>query len=119
MARILAFCAAAYIATLADVASAGDFASTGQVATINRAGNGFPCFETPFDFDAFWNAKAAGDKYGMSEAMQSAITLRAGWRIRMLGSDSGSRHSKVRVESGPKAGIGCWVKYNPAGMVDL
>jgi hypothetical protein len=100
-------------------ATAGDFVNTGQTATVSAGGNGFPCFQSPYDFDAFWNAKAAGDSNGMAEAKQNAVVLRPGWKVRMLGSDDGDRHSKIRIESGPYAGTGCWLKFNPAGIVNV
>ncbi len=100
-------------------ALAGDFAISGQTATVNSAGNGFPCFDSPETFDAYWQAKASGDAYGMAEAKQDTVLLRPGWRVRMLGADASDKHSKIRIESGPKTGAACWLKYNPAGIVNV
>jgi hypothetical protein len=100
-------------------ALAGDFVDSGKTSTINSAGNGFPCFDRPDSFDAYWLAKAAGDTYGMAEAKQDAVLLRPGWRVRMLGADESNKHSKIRIESGPKAGTACWLKFNPAGIVNV
>jgi hypothetical protein len=118
MRRFLSAIVVALVVT-AVPALAGDFMTTGQTATISSGGNGFPCFQSPNDFDAFWNAKSAGDTYGMADAKQNAVILRTGWRVRMLGSDDGSKHSKIRIESGPVAGTACWVKFNPAGIVNV
>ena len=104
---------------MASPALAGDFPVSGQTSTVNSAGNGFRCFNGPASFDAYWGSKASGDTYGTADAKQHALVLRPGWRERMFGSDSGGKHSEVRIESGPKAGSACRLKFNPAGIVNV
>ena len=104
-------------------ARADDFMVPGQQATINKAGNGWPCFSTPEGHEDYWNSKANGDRYGMQEALRSgSILLRPGWHVRLIRSDfkffGGQPPAEIRIESGHYAGRACYVKYNPAGIVD-
>jgi hypothetical protein len=99
---------------------AGDFGTVGQKGVVKREGNGFPCFDSKDAFDAYWAAKANGDRYGMADAARDAINLRPGWHVRLLRSEVGffqGGHSAIRIESGPKAGAACWLKFNPAGII--
>jgi hypothetical protein len=106
---------AASLLLYAAPAAARDFVTVGQTGSVVKAGNGWPCFDSTRSHDDYWASKSNGDRYGMNEALQDAILLRPGWRVRLIGWDSS--HSLIRIESGPKAGEKCVIKFNPAGVI--
>jgi|SRR5579862_4193428 len=99
------------IVAMPAVAWAQAFPVTGQTAQIGKGGDGMPCFASTDDLDAFIKAAVANDKYGMVDAMRSAVILHRGDRVRTIDTHGWmAPYLRVRVESGDHEGTACWVQ---------
>lgn len=86
-----------------------------QTAVISARGNDYPCQGTQAQMHAFYSAIAKKDHAGMREAMsQGGVMLKQGWKVRSIeqGGFLNITETRIRIESGPKAGATCWLASN-------
>ena len=100
------------------------FCCKGATAVVTtKGGDGVPCYFQTGDMENAENAASEKDSYGYADATNGkSVTLAAGEHVRFLDNKAGGmgvsgEAVKIQIESGPNAGVGCWVPGYLKGVV--